>query len=368
MNILLFITIIILFYFLYNLYVNKNNESFDQIYRYKKKCGVKNHKDSKKFNLDKYEFNFGKYWNSYEDDKKQDQNQVIINPNFLELQFHNDYRDVITAVNLLAAQKQLFNTSDKPLVTTKPDIRKIKKLVKYFINEVNKSIDTQVTDTLNVNSGWDEFVPQKTIQSGWDKQMKELGIPNTLYNEPAGKSKIKLLKIDFYYALETEDDMRITCFIIVQKRNKDVKDQMLIRINFWFDRRDINEDRNFFDDEVNPNKNQNLELVIEEIFIIGYLTDITRGVRSKRENFYNYEGITDNDGMMNQKEILRQLMQKHKDRALETNNRISSFDNEYEKIVKELPKVTDYKSYKNTRTIFDDVLDNNEFSTFNNNF
>ena len=80
------------------------------------------------------------------------------------------------------------------------------------------------------SSGWNEVIPMKNVKSGWDKQMEKLGLPSSVYTDPAKNNKIKLIKIDKYQSQETEDDIRINCDITIKK--KGVNDLMMIKINF----------------------------------------------------------------------------------------------------------------------------------------
>ena len=58
----------------------------------------------------------------------------FINPTFTEGQFHNDYRDTITAFNNIApSQKQIFNQGNIPIVLSNPPVREVKKLIRDFI-------------------------------------------------------------------------------------------------------------------------------------------------------------------------------------------------------------------------------------------
>lgn len=292
---------------------------------------------------------------------------------FVEMQFHTDYRDTLSAFNGMSNNRQLFNPTDKPITTSSPKKNKVNKLVKSFIKELNKKIMNDVPSTLNPSSGWDEVMPQDKVKSGWEKQMESLGLPASIYNEPAKKAKLQLLKIDEYYSLETEDDVRIVCYLICKKKN--VHDQIILKVNFWLDKRDINGDRQFFKDKNDEDTDEisvdeELDVVIEEIFVVGYLTgnrDYDGMDKGARKNFYHFENI-EKDGMMDQQEILRQLRQKQRDRAIETGNRIGNLDKENQMLYEQTPHLTNYESYQNTRTIFDDVECKKAFSTFNNDF
>lgn len=232
---------------------------------------------------------------------------------FTETQFNNNYRDTITAFNNIApSQKQLFNKSDYPVKFTNPKVSEVKELVRGFITELNNNIKNNVSDTLDGNSGWDELMPEKNVKSGWAKQQEKLGLPVSIYNEPAKRAKVKLIKVDHLEKYSTDNQIRYVVYLILQKVN--VSDQMIVRVSFVFD--NMIDERKFFDTE-EENKN-NINVSIEEIFIVGFLTDDSFGAKSKYDDFYNFEGI-ENECMMDQKEIIKQLNDKYKQRQIESN-------------------------------------------------
>lgn len=229
---------------------------------------------------------------------------------FSETQVHNDYRDTITAFNNVApAQKQLFNRSDLPVKFINPKLNEVKELVRGFIREVNNSVRRDVPNVMNSNSGWDELMPEQNVNSGWEKQQKELGLPVSIYNEPAKKGKLKLIKVDHIEKYATEEQIRYVTYLILQKVN--VKDQMLVKVSFVLD--NMIDERQFFTDSDKRDNKPTVVVTIEEIFIMGFLTDAKMGAKRKLDDFYNFEGI-EKDGMMDQAEILRQLNKKYKDR------------------------------------------------------
>jgi hypothetical protein len=299
--------------------------------------------------------------------KKNSKNYDSVNPNFVEVQFHNDYRDTITAFNNLApSQKQIFNQENAPTKFSNPDVSEVKPMIKDFITELNKNITNSVTEFRNSNSGWDEAVPDQPIESGWEKQMKKLGLPPSLYNKPAEKSEVKLIKIDHLEKHETEGEIKYTCFLILQKKN--VKDQMILRVNFVMTKNDPNIDRNFFSDVKeldnynDKNKDDGQSVIIEDLFVLGYLTrgEINEAGKD-RNNFYNFAGLEDNEHI-SQPTIMKELMKKYRDRTRENNNFNATLDEEGRNFHRDLPHLRNYKSYQTTRTIFDDWKEDPNYS------
>ena len=154
-------------------------------------------------------------------------------------------------------------------------------------------------------------MPQQKIESGWDKQQKALGLPTSIYNEPAKKAPIKLIRIDHAEKYETEKEIRYSLFLIIQKLN--VQDQLVIKVNFVVDKNDINIDRDFF---ANKKNEYSTTIGIEEISIIGFLTKNNFGERTDRDNFYNFEAITDGK-MFSQEQIINELNKKKAEYAQE---------------------------------------------------
>lgn len=271
---------------------------------------------------------------------------------FVEIQFHNDYKEIHTAIIKMSDQKQLFNTADIPVNHTKPSPKKTDKLIKHFLRELNRVIKS-TEDTSPEKSGWNVAVPNENAKNGWDEHMESLGLPSSIYKPPSAKSHVKLLEVKQVSAMETEYDMRITCVLLCKKQN--TQDQILLKVNFWIDKRDINEDRNIFNDNEDTysvdNINDELKVVIEEIFIIGYYVADTQHNKGTVQDFYNFTDITGRDGMMNQEEILKQLVAKRKARALETGTSILS-PRELEQMKAQIPHMTNFEQYRSENNIF----------------
>jgi len=238
---------------------------------------------------------------------------IPINPYFMELQYHPDYMDTTNAFNLLLPQthKPLFNRSDLPIIlTSSPSNTEITSLVTNFIKEVNKTINQSVTTTIDGQTppkDWKENYPTNAQESGWDVQMKKLGIPNTIYTHPAPKAPISLIKVDHSEKMETNDEIQYTIYIVIQKPNAD--DQMMLKLVFQVDKQDPNDDRDFF----KPHTDANTDTIvkIEEIYVMGFYTTHSFGKKSVKNEYYNFDGVTDGR-MFSQKEILAELNKKRK--------------------------------------------------------
>lgn len=236
----------------------------------------------------------------------------IVNPYLTEMQFHNDYRDTQNAIILLIPnQRQLFNRSNLPIINVStPTNNEILPLVKNFINELNRVIHQNVTDEYSVRD-WKNCIAEKEYKSGWDKQQEKLGLPGSIYKQPVGKEPVKLIKVDHSERFETEDEIRYVIFMVLQKAS--AKDQMLLKVSFHIDKQDINLDRDFFV----KGKNEIETLIrIEEAFVIGYLTKHSFGKHSIKNEYYDFNGIT-NGRIFSQKEIMKELNRKRKQYEVE---------------------------------------------------
>jgi hypothetical protein len=241
-------------------------------------------------------------------------NKHKTNSYFMEAQFHNDYKDTIQAFNfLIPNQRQLFNRSNMPVINVStPNNDEIIPLITNFINEVNDVLDKNVSD-YSVTKNWKTNIIEKNQKSGWEKQQEKLGLPGSIYNSSADKEHIKLVKIDHSERFETEDEIKYTAFLIIQKPS--VKDQLLVKVSFQITKTDVNSDRNL----CKNNKDDIETLVkIEEIFIMGFMTNHSFGKHSVKSEYYDFGGITDGR-IFSQKQIMKELNKKRKQYEAECN-------------------------------------------------
>lgn len=232
--------------------------------------------------------------------------KVDVNPNFIEIQFHQDYRDTSNAFILMSPnQKEIFNKGDLPIKIDEPSYDETKKIVKKFIKEVNRTVKYHVSSEDGLKN-WQNHMTDKKFKSGWDKQQEALGLPTSIYLDPAEKASIKLIKLDHAEKHETDDEIKYVVFLIIQKKN--VNDQMLVRVSFVVEKRDLNLDREFF----SKKNSYETSVKIEEIFIIGFLTKQNTKVKTKREKFYKFDTISDGR-MFSRKDIIKELNKKRKE-------------------------------------------------------
>lgn len=246
---------------------------------------------------------------------KESEKDHSIKPFYVEMQFHSDYRDTVTAFNNIApSQKQIFNKSNLPVTVSQANEKEVRRLIRDFITAINNSVKNTVDDTVDPNSGWDEYQPERRMRSGWEKQQKALGLPTSLYNEPAKRARVKLISIEKTEKYETDNELEYVCYLIIQKRH--VHDQMVLRVSFAMDKQSINTDRELLKGE---KIDYDTNVMIEEIFIMGYMTDHSYGAKSKPDDFYNFKALETNDNIVNQKALIKELNKKYKQRQQDTN-------------------------------------------------
>lgn len=296
----------------------------------------------------------------------------MVNSDFVEIQYHKDYNDTITAINDLTPNKEMFNHGFLPVRESDPDMQNINELVELFMGMLNQDVQNNVSEYLHTNSGWNDMGKRKRIKSGFEEQMEELGLPGSLYNEPASKAPVNLIKIDKVEQHNTDDQIRFVAYIVVQKEN--VKDQMVLKVQFFLEREDLRSGGDhraqFFDKKMDENgklhTDQNADpdsgkdstdmiknVVIEQVFILGYLTNESKP-KSKMDRFHDYKNIQRTDGTTDQEQVLKIMLKKHKERADELNSFMCTVDDETKQL-HDVPNIDNYSVYKNTRTIMNDL-------------
>jgi hypothetical protein len=237
---------------------------------------------------------------------------IDIKPYFVDMRVHNDYRDTITSFNNIAPDmRPMFNRSVLPVKQIDVDPKQVKPLVKAFIKRVNEDVKYNVSDELKANSGWDELAPEKKDKDGWKKQMDELGLPDDLYLSPAKRAKVKLLKIDAVQKFATEEQLNFVVHMIIQKKN--ATDQLIVKVSYVLDNVDMNIDRNFNKNSVTMDMN----VKIEDIYVIGFLTDHQYGDTTDRKDFYEFNNI-EKDDMIDPELVLKELTNKYKQRQIDS--------------------------------------------------
>lgn len=212
--------------------------------------------------------------------KIKNSNKFLKNYELIKNHYHTDYKDIITIINnIFTSNESKFNIGNLPvkyIKINKNEMDDVNELVHDFIDNINHFL-INMPENRNEMSGWNEILNEKTIESGWEKQRKSLGLSPSLYNEPAKNDIIKLIDImnvEKYITIGTINEEKISIMIVLRKLN--IKDMILIKIDFL---------KNLF---------ENKSLIIDNIYIIGYImkkTDIYTDGYSKNNNFYHFDEL-----------------------------------------------------------------------------
>lgn len=212
---------------------------------------------------------------------------------FLDTQYHTDYTDVLNSFKILSNNVMIFNKCNNPVKSTKPDIEEVKPYASTFVGLINNTS----TDTI----GWDGSITKPT-KSGYDEQMKELGINYKLYPDPVSNGNVNLIKIDDWQKQETDDETRYILYLILQKEKS--TDQMILKTSIVINKTDINLTREFFNEDDNKFKSA---ILVEEISVIGFLNN--KHIPNIK---YDFGTVTDKR-MFDKKEIVNILNKKRKE-------------------------------------------------------
>lgn len=282
-----------------------------------------------------------------------------VKPNFLHIQWHNDYRDVITALqNLSPAKKQLFNHSNIPIKYSQPEATEVYDIVQDFIEAINENICNEVPNYRNKNSGWDEAIPDPNEKSGWEQIQESLGLAPSLYDKPAGKRNVRLIAIQEVEKRETEDEVQHIINFVISKYG--VEDQMVLRASFVQDLRPLRDENNF-----NVANDIQIDVSIEELSVIGFLSnegpDDNLNFEADKDQYYDYK-LMEYNNMTDPRYVLSKLEEKYNQRNSEMNQMTALLDEEGQAFHSTLPHSYDYSNIQATQTIFDDYNKKRKFS------
>lgn len=163
--------------------------------------------------------------------KLYEKKKQTVNPFFINTLFHNDYRDVMTAINnIVPDQKKVFNEENYNEKQSTPKYCEIRELLDEFMTVLNHNLLTGNYMARNENSGWDEAIQDKNMSSGWEKFRKSLGLPTALYTKPAKQSEVEVVSVTNTEKYETEFEIKYVVHLVIKKLN--VEDQMGLMISF----------------------------------------------------------------------------------------------------------------------------------------
>jgi len=191
--------------------------------------------------------------------KYKHKNKHIVNKVFKETQYHDAYRDLFSAINVICpVQKSLFNQQILP-VTSKHlsvDDPFARKLVKHFIKEINKII-LHLPETNGIKK-----------DAAMNEHYENLGVNLNLYQETPENASMKVIKIKAVTLETTDAEKRYVINIILKKDLIHVDDQADITINFILPLDLFDLEQSF---DTSTIKKQ--PIVIENIVVNGFYTN-----------------------------------------------------------------------------------------------
>lgn len=265
-----------------------------------------------------------------------------LNKFFMETQFNDSYRDVMTAFySVCPDQKIIFNLQSLPVTTIMYDLRKelppvVKKLIDNFIIKLNNSIKTlpESTDILNT---YNNYLPmtanlKKYVQDkGINKFYKDIGVDYNLYADTPPNAPIELIRVLGARREFTEAETKYIISFVIKKVLESVSDQMKITVHFVL-KNDPLEADNMFSKTITPKLTQ--QVAIEFIFTDGFYTSdynadydcYGNGEKNKNagnndgdDNFYSFDALG-KDTMVSDNEVITQLNKKYREHEIEMAN------------------------------------------------
>ena len=260
---------------------------------------IKKIKKNKMINLTKCDFDDKKMYLKSKSPNKE-KYHIIYN------QYHHQYRDVITAIqNIVPDQKKIFNEENYHVYYENVTVDEVKNMVHDFIILLNKNIITEVDNFQHDRSGWDEFnnVPSFShhisVDSGWEKVNKDLGLEPSLYESPHQyKHVVELNNIIRVEKQKTDYETKYLILCILGKQNikGDIIDKIILKLCFVL--------------KPNCSKKDSLDTVlfIEEVSIYGYLT-LNRDYQSlvSDDTYFPFEDMKKGE-IKNDREIISQFI------------------------------------------------------------
>ena len=288
--------------------------------------------------------------NSKVKNQNQNQNQNKIpckklNKFFVQTQFSDSYRDVLTAFNYICPdQKILFNLQTLPVVTTNYQLNRdapfvFIKLVTQFINKVNKEIKS-MPESYEIVNNFNNYMPltsqlkKYTENKGINKFYKDIGVDYNLYADTPPNSPIELIKIIKASREYTDAETKYVITFVIKKILKSVSDQLQITVHF-VTKNDPLEGYNLFDGEPPAQAiNSTQQVAIEFVFIDGYFTndfDVDYdcvGTDNNCKKFSNIDGddkyysfdALGTEFLTSDYEVIKQFNKKNREHEIEMNN------------------------------------------------
>ena len=263
-----------------------------------------------------------------------------VNKYFIDNQFNNDYRDVMTAiVELCPNQKKLFNLQELPvrttIYTTDPPLEAYK-LVVQFILQLN-AIIKKLPETTEIINNYNNYLPLTSQDANYVKNRginqfyNEIGVDFNLYSNVPMNAPVELIDIVDIQKEYTVTETKYIISFVIKKILKSVPDQMKLTVHFIM--RNSPEITESMREQNVQSTTFSRAVAVEYIFTDGYFTDNFDAPFEKygRDhtkvsspytddgNFLNFQELGKNN-LMSDHEILTEFNKKLQMHSLEMAN------------------------------------------------
>lgn len=280
--------------------------------------------------------------------KKNTKNKIPckkLNKFFIQTQFSDSYRDVLTVFNNICPdQKVIFNLQSLPVITTKYQLNKdipfvFIKLVTQFINQVNKEIK-KLPESYEIVNNYNNYMPltsqlkKYTENKGINKFYKDIGVDYNLYADTPPNAPVELIKIISATREYTDAETKYVITLVIKKILKSITDQLKITVHFVTKNNPL-EGYDLFNGEPSTQTiNSTQQVAIEFIFVDGYYTDDfdinydcvggDNGCKKYSNidwdnKYYSFDALGTNF-MMSDYEIIKEFNKKNREHEIEMNN------------------------------------------------
>lgn len=268
-----------------------------------------------------------------------------LNKFFVQSQFSDSYRDVLTVFNNICPdQKNLFNLQSLPVITTKYQLNRdtpfiFIKLVTQFINQVNKEI-SKLPESYEIVNNYNNYMPltsqlkKYTENKGINKFYKDIGVDYNLYADTPPNAPIELIKIISAKREYTDAETKYVITLVVKKILKSISEQLQITVHFVTKNNPL-EGYDLFNGQPQVETiNSTQQVAVEFIFVDGYFTDDfdvnydcvggDNGCKKYSNidwdnKYYSFDALGTNF-MMSDYEIIKEFNKKNREHEIEMNN------------------------------------------------
>ena len=266
-----------------------------------------------------------------------------VNKIFVETQFNDSYRDVLTAFfGICPNQKRIFNLQTLPVITTMYKIDtntpfEFVKLTTQFLNKLNNQIK-KLPESFEIINTYNNYLPltsqlKKYVENrGINKFYKDIGVNFNLYADTPPNSPVELIRFLRLTREYTEAETKYIVTMVLKKILKSVKDQIQITVHFVTKNDPLYGFSMFGAHPPPQNINTTQEVAVEYIFIDGYFTndfnvDYECAAPNSQdvyniganEDFYEFDALG-RDNLISDHEVIVEFNKKLREHEIEMNN------------------------------------------------